>query len=81
MKNKIFSKFGCKVIQTPLTETQQQLELAKLLEMQTRYPDLFPADEILEVMEIQNKDRIIEKVQAREKAMQEQKQKIERQIR
>jgi hypothetical protein len=72
--NKLFFKYGCKVIQVPLTETQNQLELAKLLELQTRFPDLVPADEILEIMEVQNKDRIIEKMQKRQEAMQQQQQ-------
>jgi hypothetical protein len=75
--NKLFFKYGCKVVQVPLTESQQQLELAQLLDLQQRYPELMPADEIIEAMTIQNKDRIIEKIQSKEKAMQEQKQKIE----
>ncbi len=75
--SKIFFKYGCKVIQAPLTETQQQLELAQILHVQQLYPDLIPPDEILECMNLQNKDRIIEKVMAKQKAMQEQQQKME----
>jgi hypothetical protein len=75
--NKIFFKYGCKVVQAALTETQQQLELAQLLHLQQLYPDLVPPDEILEIMTIQNKDRIKEKIEQKQKAMQEQQQKIE----
>jgi hypothetical protein len=75
--SKIFFKYGCKVVQAPLTESQQQLELAQILHAQQLYPDLIPPDEILECMNLQNKDRIIEKVMAKQKAMQEQQQKME----
>lgn len=75
--NKIFFKYGCKVIQVPLTESQQQLELAQLLHAQSIAPDVFPMDEIIEAMTIQNKDRIVEKIQAKQKAMSEQQQKME----
>jgi hypothetical protein len=75
--NKMFFKYGCKVIQVPLTESQQQLELAQLLHLQQIAPDTMPMDEIVEAMTIQNKDRIIEKIQAKQKAMSEQQQKME----
>lgn len=75
--SKIFFKYGCKVVQAPLTETQQQLELAQILHAQQLFPDLVPPDEVLECMTLQNKDRIIEKVMAKQKAMQEQQQKME----
>lgn len=75
--SKIFFKYGCKVVQAALTESQQQLELAQILHLQSLYPDLVPPDEVLEVMSVQNKDRIIEKIMQKQKAMQEQQQKIE----
>ena len=75
--SKIFFKYGCKVVQAALTESQQQLELAQILHFQQLYPDLMPPDEVLECMTIQNKDRIIEKVMSRQKAQQEQAQKME----
>jgi len=75
--NKIFFKYGAKVVQAPLTESQQQLELAQILHLQGLYPDLVPPDEVLECMNIQNKERISEKILAKQKAMQEQQQKIE----
>lgn len=75
--NKIFFKYGCKVVQAALTETQQQLELAQVLHAQQLYPDLIPPDEVLECMNIQNKDRIIEKVMSKQKALAEQQKKME----
>lgn len=70
--NKAFFKYGCKVVQGALTETQQQLELAQLIQLQQMYPDLFPADEIIEAMTIQNKDRIIEKIAQKQQAQAQQ---------
>ncbi len=75
--NKIFFKYGCKIAQVPLTESQQQLELAQLLHLQQIAPDSMPMDEIVEAMTIQNKDRIVEKIQAKQKAMEEQQQKMQ----
>jgi hypothetical protein len=75
--NKAFFRYGCKVIQGVLTESQQQLELAQLLHMQQLAPDTFPKDEIIEAMTIQNKDRIIEKMEKAQQAQQEQVQKRE----
>jgi hypothetical protein len=75
--NKAFFKYGCKVVQGVLTESQQQLELAQLLHMQQLAPDTFPKDEIIEAMTIQNKGRIIEKMESAQKAQQEQMQKRE----
>lgn len=75
--NKIFFKYGCKIAQVPLTESQQQLELAQLLHLQQIAPDVMPMDEIVEAMTIQNKDRIVEKIQKKQQAMQEQQQKVE----
>lgn len=74
--DKAFFTYGAKVIQGVLTETQQQLELAQLFDLQQRFGDVFPPEEIIEVMTIQNKDRIIEKIQANQKAAQEQQQKM-----
>lgn len=75
--NKAFFKYGCKVVQGTLTESQQQLELAQLLHAQSIFGEIFPHDEIIEAMTIQNKDRIIEKMDAAKKAQQEQQQKME----
>ena len=73
--NKAFFKYGAKIVQGVLTETQEQLELAQLFELQQRFGDIFPPEEILDAMTIQNKDRIKEKMAATQKAQQEQQQK------
>lgn len=75
--NKIFFKYGCKVVQTPLTESQQQLELAQLLHLYSLSPELMPMDEIIDAMTIQNKDRIVEKIQKRQQAQEQQQQKMQ----
>ena len=75
--NKAFFKYGCKVVQAPLTETQQQLELAQILHLRELFGDAVPADEIIECMTIQNKDRIIEKITKNQQAVAQQQQKME----
>jgi hypothetical protein len=75
--NKLFMKYTAKVVAGALTETQQQLELAQLLHLQQIAPDLMPMDEIIECMTIQNKDRILEKIAAKQKAQEEQQKKLE----
>ena len=76
--NKAFFKYGAKVVQGVLTESQQQLELAQLLHAQQILPPgIFPIEEILESMTIQNKDRIIEKIMKNQEAQQQQQQKME----
>jgi hypothetical protein len=74
--NKAFFKYGCKVVQGVLTESQQQLELAQLLEAKQILGDMMPNEEILEAMTLQNKDRIIQKIMANQQAAQEQQQKM-----
>lgn len=74
--DKAFFKYGAKVTRGMLTETQEQLELAQLFELQERFGPVFPEEEILEAMTIQNKDRIIEKIMANKKAMNEQQNKM-----
>ena len=74
--NKAFFKYGAKVVQGVLTETQQQLELAQLMELQERFGPIFPMEEVVEAMTIQNKDRIVQKMQEKQKAQAEQEQKM-----
>ena len=74
--NKAFFKYGAKVVQGVLTETQNQLELAQLFELQQRFGEVFPPEEIIEAMTIQNKDRLMEKIAANQKAQQEQQKKM-----
>ena len=74
--NKLFFKYGCKVVQTPLTESQQQLELAQLLHLQQISPELMPLEEVIEAMTIQNKDRIVEKIKQKQQAAAQQQQQM-----
>jgi hypothetical protein len=79
--NKAFFKYGCKVVQGVLTESQQQLELAQLLHLQQMVPDNLKTvfmDEIVEAMTIQNKSSINEKIQKAQQSQQEQVQKREK---
>ena len=75
--DKAFFTYGAKVVQGVLTETQQQLELAQLFELQQRFGDIFPSEEIIENMTIQNKDRIIEKMMKTQQAQQQQQQQMQ----
>ena len=74
--DKAFFTYGAKVVQGVLTESQQQLELAQLFELQQRFGEVFPPDEIIENMTIQNKDRIIEKMTKAQQAQQQQQQQM-----
>lgn len=63
--NKAFFKYGTKVIQGVLTETQQQLELGQLLNLQEIMgPNTPPPvmDRILDAMYIQNKDELKQQI-------------------
>lgn len=75
--HKAFFQYGAKVVQGHLTETQNQLELAQLLQLQQMFGNIFPMEEIVNVMTIQNKDRIIEKMVQAQKAQAEQAQKMQ----
>jgi hypothetical protein len=74
--DKAFFTYGAKVVQGVLTETQQQLELAQIFELQARFGEIFPPDEVVEAMTIQNKDRIVEKMLKAQQAQQEQQSKM-----
>lgn len=74
--NKLFYKYGCKIVAGALTETQQQLELQQLLYFKQVTGIDIPSDEILQIAQIQNKDRIIEKIMQKEKAAAEQQQQM-----
>lgn len=75
--DKAFFTYGAKVVQGILTETQQQLELAQLFELQQRFGDIFPSEEIVEIMTIQNKDRIVEKMTKNLQEKQQQQQQMQ----
>lgn len=74
--DKAFFKYGCKVIQGALTETQQQLELAQILQLNEMYPDTVPIEEVIERMQIQNKDKVLEKIAQKQQAAAQQQQQM-----
>lgn len=74
--NKLFFQYGCKVVQANLTETQQQLELAQLLQLQQMYPDMDLKQEVIDAMQIQNKDKLKEKMMMQSQAAQQQQQQM-----
>ena len=75
--NKAFFKYGCKVIQGALTEDQRQLQLQQLLYFRESTGINIPAKVIIEASTLQNKDQLIEAIEAEEKAQKEAQQKVE----
>lgn len=61
--NKLFFKYGCKVVQGVLTETQQQLEAQQLLYAREVLQMPISSKRILSKMIIQDKDEIIKEVE------------------
>ena len=65
--NKAFFKYGCKVIQGTLTESQEQLALSQLLHFRDVSGIPIPAKVIIEASTLQNKDKLIEAIAEEEK--------------
>jgi hypothetical protein len=84
-ENKLFFKYACKIIQAPLTETQQQLELGQLLNLQQMFGENTPPPvykRILDAMFIQNKAELqkdIEQYQQQQAQQQQQMQQLQMQ--
>lgn len=74
--NKAFLKYGCKVVQGILTETQQQMELQQLLYFRETTGIDIPSETILKAATLQNKDELIAAIQQREQAMQQKEQEL-----
>lgn len=74
--NKAFFKYGCKVIQGSLTETQQQLNLQQLLYFRETTGIDIPSSEIIKASTLQNKDDLVKAIEEREKAAREQQEKM-----
>lgn len=70
--NKLFFKYGCKVVQGALTETQQQLQLQQLLYFRETTGIPIPAKAIIEASTLQNKDQLIKSIEQEEQAQQQQ---------
>ena len=74
--NKAFFKYGCKITQGVLTESQQQLQLQTMLYLKEKQLVDFSAREILEATNIPNKEKFLQRMEAQEKAAQEQQQQM-----
>lgn len=73
--NKLFYKYGCKVVQGVLTETQQQLEAQQLIYARDALQMPISAKRILQTMILQDKDEIIKEVEQAEQQQQQMAQK------
>ena len=62
--NKAFFDYGCKIVQGALTETQQQLQLQQLLYFRETTGINIPDKTIIEASTLQNKDKLIEDIDA-----------------
>lgn len=74
--NKAFFKYGCKVVQGVLTETQEQLQLQQLLYFRETTGIPIPASLIIKASTLQNKDELIQAIEQEEKAKAEQEKKM-----
>ena len=75
-EDKLFYKYGCKVTQGTLTESQQQLELGQLIYCKKELGIDIPTESIIKALTIQNKDELIEAMMKREKAAMDQQNKM-----
>lgn len=78
--DKAFYKYGAKVVQGVLTETQQQLELGQLLHLREILGEATPPpviERIVDAMYIQNKEELKESMQKFQQAKAEQDQKMQ----
>lgn len=66
--NKLFFKYGCKVVQGALTESQQQLNLQQLLYFRETTGIPIPSKLIIQASTLQNKDELIEAIVGEEEA-------------
>lgn len=74
--HKAFFKYGCKIVQSALTETQQQLQLQQLLYFRETTGIDVPSEVIIEASSLQNKTKLVEAIMQREKAKAEQDRKM-----
>lgn len=72
----LFFKYGCKVVQGALTETQEQLQLQQLLYFKEVTGIPIPSSLIIKAAVLQNKDELIEAIEKVEKAQQQQEQQM-----
>lgn len=70
--NKAFFKYGCKIAQGALTESQQQSQLQMMIYLKENQLVDFSAREILEATNIPNKEKFLKRMEAQEQAAQQQ---------
>lgn len=75
--DKAFLKYGCKVVQGTLTETQQQMQLQQLLYLRETTGIAIPAKVIIEATTIQNKDELVRAIEEQEQQQAQQQQKVQ----
>ena len=78
--NKMFLKYGCKVVQGVLTESQQQLELGQLLHLKEILGDATPQpviQRIIDAMYISNKEELKEDIAKLNESQQKQQQQMQ----
>lgn len=75
--NKAFFQYGCKVVAGVLTESQQQLELQQKIYLKEAGLVNFTQREILESVTMQNKDKIMERLDMEEQQQAEAAKKME----
>lgn len=75
--NKAFFQYGCKVVAGVLTESQQQLELQQKIYLKEAGLVNFTQREILESVTMQNKDKVMERLDKEEAAQAEAAKKME----
>lgn len=73
--NKLFFKYGCKVVPGVLTESQEQLEVQQLMYVKEMGGPVEWSD-ILPKMTLQNKDELLQRVKQREEAAAQQQQQM-----
>ncbi len=76
----MFLKYGCKVVQGVLTESQQQLELGQLLHLKEILGDATPQpviSRIIDAMYISNKEELKEDIAKLNEAQQQQQQQMQ----
>lgn len=79
-RNKAFGQYQCKVVQGVLTETQEQLELAQLLNLREIFGENTPPpvyNRIIDCMYIQNKTELKEDIQQWKQAQDQQAQQMQ----
>ena len=74
--DKVFFKYGCKVVPGVLTETQQQLEAQQLIYARSELGIPVSSKRILQCLTLQNKDELIAEIEKAEQQQAQQQQQM-----